>query len=528
MRLQAPFSTILLLAATTAIAQPFGGPQTNSFPSPDPIIRAIYAEAMDSSKLEWLAHELLDVIGPRLVGSPSQQKAHDWAVRTFQQWGVSARNEQWGMWRGWERGITHIDLLEPRVRTLEGTMLAWSPGTKKGGVVANTVIMSDPVDSIDFRKWLSSVKGKFVLISPPQLTGRPDDNWEKFAVKESFDRLKEQRKKINDEWMARVRKTGFRADTLANLLEQAGAAGVITNRWSMGWGVDKIFGTNARKAPVVNLSLEDYTLVYRLTESGKKPLVRIEAESKFTGPQPALNTIGEIKGTEKPDEYVVLSAHFDSWDAGSGATDNGTGSILMMEVMRILKKYYPNPKRTILVGLWGSEEQGLNGSAGFVADHPEIIPKIQASFNQDNGTGRVTSMSGAGLLSAGEFLGRWLSHVPSGVTQHIKLNLPGSPAGGGSDNASFTAAGAPGFSLGALDWDYFLYTWHTNRDTYDKLVFDDIKNNAVLAACLAYLASEDPQFMPRVQRVLGPDRQGNPGRWPQPREPERAGGIDKK
>lgn len=516
------------ISVVVAVAQPFGGPQPNSFPTNDSVIKSIYAEAMDSSSIETLAHELLDVIGPRLTGSPQQKKAHDWAVSTLKAWGIEARNEQYGKWRGWERGITHIDLVEPRVRTLEGTMLAWSPGTKRGGVTAGTIIMTDPVDSLDFRKWLPAVKGKFVLISVPQLTGRPDDNWEKHAVKESFDKLKEERKKITENWAARIRKTGFRADTLANLMEQAGALGVITNRWSMGWGVDKVFGTNARKVPVVDLSLEDYNLVYRLTERGKNPVLRIEAESKFTGESPAFNTIGEVKGTEKPDEYVILSAHFDSWDAGSGATDNGTGSILMMETMRILKKYYPNPKRTILVGLWGSEEQGLNGSAAFVVDHPEIVAKLQALFNQDNGTGRITSMSSVGLINAGEFLARWLSRVPTGVTQHIKLGLPGMPAGGGTDNASFVAAGAPGFGLGAHDWDYFLYTWHTNRDTYDKLVFDDMKNNAVLAACLAYLASEDPQIVRREQREMPLDQNGNQRKWPELRQPERAGGIERK
>lgn len=525
---------IILACLATAIfisvtlAQPFGGPQPNTFPSGDPLIKAIYAEAMDSSQIERLAHELLDVIGPRLVGSPAQLKAHDWAVSTFKSWGIETRNEKYGEWRGWERGVSHIDMLEPRVRTLEGTMLAWSPGTKKGGVTAGTIILVDPADSLDFRKWLPSVKGKFVLISAPQLTGRPDDNWEKHAVKESLDKMKEAKKKIADGWTERIRKTGFRADTLANLMEQAGALGVLTNRWSQGWGVDKVFSTNARKVPVVNLSLEDYNLVYRLTENGKNPVLKIEAESKFTGAQPAFNTIGEIRGTEKPDEYVILSAHFDSWDAGSGATDNGTGSVLMMETMRILKKYYPKPKRTIIVGLWGSEEQGLNGSAAYVADHPEVVSKLQALFNQDNGTGRITSLSSSGYLDAGEFLARWLSRVPSGVTQHIKLSLPGMPAGGGTDHASFVAAGAPGFGLGAHDWDYFLYTWHTNRDTYDKLVFDDMKNNAVLAACLAYLAAEDAQTVPRVRREMPVDQRGNLRKWPEVRQPERAGGLEKK
>jgi carboxypeptidase Q len=137
--------------------------------------------------------------------------------------------------------------------------------------------------------------------------------------------------------------------------------------------------------------------LYRLSESGGKPVISIHTESKELGVVPTFNTIAEIKGTEKPDEYVMLSAHFDSWDGGTGATDNGTGTLTMMEAMRCLKKYYPHPKRTILVGHWGSEEEGLNGSRAFVEDHPEIVKNLQALFNQDNGTGRVVNLIGPGL-----------------------------------------------------------------------------------------------------------------------------------
>ena len=140
-------------------------------------------------------------------------------------------------------------------------------------------------------------------------------------------------------------------------------------------------------------------------------------------------------------------AHFDSWDGATGATDNGTGTLVMMEAMRILKKLYPNPKRTILVGHWGSEEQGLNGSRAFVEDHPAIVKNVQALFNQDNGTGRVVNLSGQGYLHAYDYLGRWLEAVPKDITKHIKTNFPGTPGGGGSDYASFVAAGAPAFSL---------------------------------------------------------------------------------
>jgi len=521
---------LLLLSiaiATVASAQRYGRMSGPDLTTDDPVVTNIYNEAMESSQLESLAHQLLDVVGPRLVGTPQMTKASDWAIKTYKEWGISAERVTYGEWEGWERGITHIDLLEPRVRTLEGTMMAWSPATKKGGVTANTVIFPDVKDSMEFVQWLPKAKGKFVLVSQPQPTGRPADVWEKFGTEAERDSMKALQDRIQANWRQRMSNTGFPSNRIDSVLDAAGAAGMIRNTWSSGWGVYRVFGTVSRKAVAVEMSLEDYNLLYRLTENGNTPLVRIEATSKFLGAVPAFNTIATIKGTEKPDEYVVLSAHFDSWEASSGATDNGTGTITMMEAARILKKFYPNPKRTIIIGHWNSEEQGLNGSRAFVEDNPAIVAKLQAAFNQDNGTGRVQSISAQGLIDAGASLARWMSRVPGSVSQHVKLTFPGMPGGGGSDYASFVAAGAPGFSLGSLDWDYFSYTWHTNRDTYDKLVFDELKNNVVLTAVLAYMASEDPEFTPRTKRAMPENpRTHEPREWPEQRSPERKGRLN--
>ena len=310
-------------------------------------------------------------------------------------------------------------------------------------------------------------------------------------------------------------------------MEKAGAAGVIINNWSAGFGVDKIFGAYTKKIPTVDIGLEDYGLLYRLTESGDKPRISIHTEAKERGVVPTFNTIAEIKGSEKPDEYVILSAHFDSWDGGTGATDNGTGTLAMMEAMRILKTVYPHPKRTILVGHWGSEEEGLNGSRAFVEDHPEIVAHIQAVFNQDNGTGRVENLSGQGFLNSYDYLQRWLAKVPSYIRDSIKTTFPGTPGGGGSDFASFLAMGAPAFSLSSLNWSYGVYTWHTNRDTYDKIVFDDLRNNAILVAALVYLASEDATLTSREKSVLPLNtKTGVQIKWPEPVKAIRRGGLD--
>ncbi|MDC3312682.1 M20/M25/M40 family metallo-hydrolase [Flavobacteriaceae bacterium] len=492
------------------------------------IIDDMVAEASSNSDLERLAHELLDVVGPRLVGTPQMQHASQWAIEQYKKWGIEARQEQYGTWRGWERGITHIDMISPRIQTLDGMQLAWNPSTGSAGVTAEVITLPENIkDSLYFKQWLPNVKGKFVLVSMKQPTGRPDYNWEEFATEESFTKMKDERDSLTMAWRTNLRRTGFNRRSIIRALEDAGAAGIVASNWSRGFGVNKIFSARTKVIPTVDMELEDYTMLYRMVEYGDKPILKIVAESKELGEVPTFNTIGEIRGTEKPKEYIVLSAHFDSWDGGTGATDNGTGTLVMMEAMRLLKKFYPNPKRTIIVGHWGSEEQGLNGSRAFVEDHPEIVKNIQASFNQDNGTGRVVNISGAGFLHAYDYLGSWLAAVPRDITKHIETNYPGSPSGGGSDNASFLAAGAPAFDLSALNWSYWNYTWHTNRDTYDKIIFDDLKNNAILTAILTYMASEDPDKTSTEKIVLPVSRRtGKQMKWPSQRSPTRRGGLD--
>lgn len=490
-----------------------------------PIVKDIVKEANENSQLERLAHELMDVVGPRLVGTPQMKKANDWAVAQYAKWDISAKNEQWGEWRGWERGVTHIDLIYPRVQTLEGTQLAWNPSTSDKGVTAEVIVLPTVKDSLEFQKWLPNVKGKIVLISMKQSTGRPDYNWEEFATDESFEKMKKERDAAEAEWNENMDRTGYDRRSIISALEEAGAAALVSSYWSKGFGVNKIFSARTKKIPTISMALEDYGMIYRMAEYGDKPQIKIVAKSKELGNVPTFNTIAEIKGTEKPEEYVILSAHFDSWDGGTGATDNGTGTLVMMEAMRILKKLYPNPKRTILAGHWGSEEQGLNGSRAFVEDHPEIVENVQALFNQDNGTGRVVKLSGGGFLHSYEYLTRWLDAVPSNVSKHIETEFPGIPGGGGSDYASFLAAGAPAFSLSSLSWSYWNYTWHTNRDTYDKIVFDDVRNNVILTAVMAYMASEDPEKTSREKIVLPLNpRTGEQRTWPTPRSPERKGG----
>ncbi|HEY6091243.1 MAG TPA: M28 family peptidase [Gemmatimonadales bacterium] len=519
----------LAVLATPAASQGFGQP--SGFAVNDPVLRRIWAIGNDSSQLEHVAQVLFDSLGPRLTASPGMNAAQDWLVRTYTAWGITARKEQYGTWRGWRRGATHIDLITPRQRSLEGTMLAWSPGTPKGRPVrGGVVILPDVADSAALVKWLPQAKGKFVLISFAQPTCRPDDSWEKWATQATADSMKARRTAAQQAWQQRIQHTGFAGTgtvaaiaPLSRRLEAAGVAGIIGSFWSQGWGVQKIFQAYTDRAPVLDVACEDYGLLYRLAANNQAPLLEVTAESQALGEVPVFNVVAEMKGSTLPNEYVMLSAHFDSWDGGSGATDNGTGSITMLEAMRILKLVYPNPKRTILVGHWSGEEQGLNGSRGFVADHADVVNGLQALFNQDNGTGRVESMSASGFPDASANLARYLARIPADITRNIKFSFPGAPSGGGTDHASFVACGATGFGLGSGDWDYGRYTWHTNRDTYDKLSFDDVKNNAILTAMLVYLASEDSTHISRVKRDVFQARpNGQAGAWPDCQPPQRS------
>jgi hypothetical protein len=361
------------------------------------------------------------------------------------------------------------------------------------------------------------VRGKFVMISFPQPTCRPDDNWQRWAVPADLERVRAERTAAVQAWTQRVQRTGVAARDLPIALEQAGAAGVFTNQWSAGWGVEKIFNARTQRVPTVSLSCEDYGLVYRLSTNGDNPTLRVDARSEITGETvPVSNTVAEIRGARKPDEYIMLSAHFDSWDGSSGATDNATGTVVMMEALRILRQVYPRPNRTILVGHWSGEEQGLNGSRAFSEDHPEIVRGLHVLFNQDNGTGRIRNVSMQGFTQLAPTFRRWFAAMPAFVADSVNVDDPGSPSAGGSDNASFVCHGAPGIGLGSLSWDYGTYTWHTNRDTYDKISFDDVRRNALMVAMLIYLADQEDAQLPRAQRTEFPVNQqtGQPGSWP--------------
>lgn len=498
-------------AAVAALALCAAPAAAQTFRNDDPVIRHMWSEGMEHSQLEQLAEPLLDSIGPRLTGSPALAAAENWLVAKYQSWGIAVRKEPVGTWRGWSHGVVHVDMIAPRVETLESKILAWSPGTGGRPIEGDVVLLPDFASPAAATAWLPDVRGKVVLVSPPEPTCREPQSFQALARPATVARWEEQRTAIQRSWYARRHALGPRPE---HRLEQAGAIAVLSSQWSMGWGVEKIFNAQTDQAVSLSLSCEDYGMLYRLAEHRQSPRVRISAETQDLGTVPTTNVIAELPGTELPHEYVMLSAHLDSWHGAEGATDNGTGTLMMMEAMRILKATYPHPRRTILVGHWTGEEEGSIGSRAFAEDHPGIVDSLQVLFNQDNGTWRVETIEGQGLRYVGDHVSRWVAQLPDELTDGIKLEFPGAQDNTGSDHVSFLCHGAPGLRLQSPYEEYRQYTWHTNRDTYDKIVFDDLENNATLAAMLAYEASEDPTLVPRDRAILPPDPEtGQPRQW---------------
>jgi carboxypeptidase Q len=510
-----------LLAAALVLVPVTASAQT--FRSADSVIKKMWTVGIDQSKTEAMAQVLIDSIGPRLSGSPGFAAAVDWIENQYKSFGIPVKRENYGTWRGWKQGTVHMEMTAPRVQNLEVELLAWSPPTPKNGPVEGAaVIIPELADAAAVTQWLGTVRGKFVLVSAPEIMCRAPQELERFARPATVTKINAQRVEAQRAGLARLRPfapadTPIQALTriVQMRLDSAGVIGIGTLTWSGGWGVDKIFGANAERVPTVDISCEDYGLLHRLATKNQGPRVRLTAESQATPAEvPMFDVVARIEGKELPNEYVLLSAHLDSWHGATGATDNGTGTLTMLEAMRILKETYPNPRRTIIAGHWGGEEQGTIGSLAFAEDHPEVISGLQVAFNQDNGTWRVEILEGQGFLKASANLAKWVAQLPGEMTDSVKLQLPGPQANSGSDHTSFLCRPAPAFRLQSSYSEYRQYTWHTNRDTYDKIVFDDLKNNATMAAMLAYAASEDPERTSRDLSTLPALPNGNPRAWP--------------
>jgi hypothetical protein len=490
-------------------------PWVRATPPTDAMIQKIMDEGMQRSQVMKFAQTLLDSVGPRLTGSSDADRAQAFMLASYEKWGIPARIENYGTWNAWKNGGAFAELTFPRVRGLEVSAMGWSPGTKGKWVTGNVIVIPEDVVTPElFAAWVPKAKGTFVLLNAPQLACRMPSQLAEFGTIESRDRLRQEQSALTASFSQRVLAGGGPRGIQAKL-KAAGALGALTTNFSQYPGINKVFGSAAQEVPTVDVGCEDMGLLYRLAANNQSPKIRLMVDAEKGAERPVGNVIAEMKGATLPNEYVVLSAHFDSFTGGSGATDNGTGSLTMIEAMRILRTVYPNPKRTIIIGLWNSEEQGLNGSKAYAEMHPEVLAGMQMLFNQDNGTGRISSISPGPFVQGGAVLTRYLQAMPSEITQWIRLGGT-SPFGGpgGTDHTTFVCHKAPGIGTGALGWDYSNTSWHTNRDTFDKIIAEDLRNNATLIAMLAYMASEDAEKFPRDLVPQGNNTDGTPRAWP--------------
>jgi carboxypeptidase Q len=466
---------------------------------------------------------LSDIIGPRLTGSEALKRANDWTAEKMKSYGLTnVRLEGYEIPVGWERGSATAKIIEPNNgRTLQIAAAGWTPGTK--GKIEGDVVILKAKSSKDLAEYKGKLKGAIVLRGEPtkvapitdlsyspgggrkgpidgktpegkkadgkQIEGKSASEKKEGEPKRGFDRG-------NFEQMQAFRRelTDFmHEEGVAVILQDSGKPhGLLNMTGSWRSGGDRVSAPDP--LPSAFVVHEHYALLHRLASrtDGSKTRVQIEITNKLTpGPVAVYNTVGEIKGVEKPEEFVVVGAHLDSWDLAQGTTDNGTGSCVILEVARILAKSGVKPKRTIRFVLFSGEEQGLHGSKEYVKMHKAEMPKTSAAIVHDTGTGRVL---GFGLQSREilkPLMERELVSLKEVGFKEITLREMG-----GTDHLSFEAEEVPGFAM-SQDMAEYRLTHHSQSDTLDKAKEGDLVQGAQVMAVTALRIANLPEMLPR-------------------------------
>ncbi|NIM48030.1 MAG: M20/M25/M40 family metallo-hydrolase [Gemmatimonadales bacterium] len=475
------------------------------------VVNRIRAEGLDRSQLPELARYLTEVIGPRLTGSPGMQRANQWTAEKLREWGLdNVVLEPWGEFgRGWERVAYRGRILTPFVQPLHAQPVAWT-GSTNGPVTGEAVIVR--VDSAaDLERFRGKLRGAVVL-AQDSIGIEPVSEWR--PRRTPLDRLLApppevdpeerarravERARMREQMMERFRRQREVRSQMNEMMREEGVAVILTPS-SRAFGVLRGGGNSAGRdpdnpepIPQIVLLQEQYNFIYRNVKAGIPVRLEINVQNRFFDDDlQAYNTLGDIPGTDKADEYVMLGAHLDSWHMGGGATDNAAGSVVMMEAVRILQALGVKPRRTIRIALWSGEEQGLLGSRRWVENHAELHSKISAYVNVDNGTGRVR--------------GIWDQMNEQAIPIFEQILWPFRDLGvvavrhgntGGTDHLSFDRAGIPGFNFIQDPIEYGIRTHHTYIDTFDHLVLDDLKQAAVVVAATVYHLAMREEMMPR-------------------------------
>ena len=530
--IRALLSLVVLLNATVT-------PQSLSTAEAE-IQTRIRKEAMENSQIMRTLHYFTDVYGPRLTGSPNHKAAADWAVKQMTAWGMAnAHLEPWDFGHdGWANERISAFITSPIKETLSCEVLAWTPSTN--GTISAQVFQLTPPENPNkeaLESYLAAqaekVKGKIVLVGKQQAIGvrfaptnlRMDDQMLAqrmagggFGGRPGGGGPQQSAGAAVAEGQPKPLTPAQVNEALDAFLIKSGAVmrvndGAREHRQIRAFN-NRTF--DAKKAlPTVIVSNEDYGRITRIHADGGADGTPVELEFNvvnrfFPEGRTSYNTIGEIPGTDKADEVIMLGGHLDSWHAATGATDNAIGCAMMMEAARILKTLGIQPRRTIRVALWSGEEQGLLGSQAYVKQHfgtaenpkPEFS-KFGGYFNIDSGTGRPRMASVFGPEEA-------TASLKESLKSFADLGFAGVTAGrsrglGGSDNTSFNAAGLPGIGLMQDPIEYGTHTWHTNLDTYERIVEDDVKKAAaVIASAVYHLAMRDA-LLPRFAKEQMPE-----------------------
>lgn len=470
------------------------------------VVERIREEGLQRSQIEALAGYLTDVIGPRLTGSPGMRRANEWTAEKFREWGLAnVVIEPWGEFgRGWERVSYSGRILTPFVQPLSAQPVAWT-GSTRGTVTGSVVVIT--ADSLeDLERYRGRLSGAIVLREEPADIG---PEFGPRARRTPLDTLlappepPEARERPSPEALRlrfeRIRRLRELRAAMEMILRREGVVAILTPS-SRPYGILRGGGQNAARAPEAEepipeliVSPEQYNQIYRNVERGIDVQVELNVRNRFYSVDlQAYNTLADLPGSDKADEYVMLGAHLDSWHMGTGGTDNGAGSVVMMEAMRILKTLGVQPRRTIRIALWSGEEQGLLGSRAWVANHPELHDRISAYVNVDNGTGRIR--------------GIWDQMNAQVIPIFEQILFPFRDLGvvavrhgntGGTDHLAFDNAGIPGFNFIQDPIEYGIRTHHTEVDTFDHLVLDDLRQAAVVVASTVYHLAMRDEMMPR-------------------------------
>lgn len=515
-------SLILCLLCVQILSLPTLAQKTGS---DEDILARIRKEGMEHSQILKTMHMLTDVYGPRLTGSPNHKRAAEWAVKQMTEWGFeNGHLEPWNFGHpGWlnERLSAHI--ISPVKDSLVCEVLAWTPSTR-GRVSAKVVqiVLPERPTQEQFNEFAARekarVKDRIVMVGkhttvPVNLTPPP---------KRADDKLIAQRfdpdarpsptpsptpagpKPLTSQQLAEQLDQFLRENKAKLRINDAGREHGQIRAFN-----NRTFDVN-KAVPTVVMRNEDYGRISRILADNTEVVLEFEIANRvYPEGKTSYNTIAEIPGSDKADQVIMLGGHLDSWHAATGATDNAIGCAMMMEAARILKSIGVKPRRTIRVALWSGEEQGLLGSLAYVKEHfgsfenPKPgYEKFGGYFNIDSGTGRIRGASVFGPPEAGKTMRDILKPFKDdGLAGAIATRNRGV---GGTDSTSFNNAGLPGIGLAQDMIEYGTHTWHTNLDTYERILEEDVKKDAVVVAYALYQLAMRDELLPRFSKEAMP------------------------